>query len=487
MTSKEKAENFDDLDTLDEEQWGEDADPAAGLEAVDAPAQKGSARSGKKSSGGFFFGLILLALMGGGSWYAYQNDLIPGVKKGDFGLAKAPEAPSPDPSADVSLSEPAQVADSQPLESAELPPMPDSEDSGTITDSSQELTAEAQADPLQTGETASAPDSKAGPSDDVLTPFPVDDASGSGADLQPLELADSEAQDVPAVAEKDGMLLQDASSQLLDPEAKLADSSSEAQSELSPEVVAPSADTPEEPAPLDAESLDELTLSDQVDQTPTPAETPSVEALSDLSGKESKPEVDATAADDLDTSLPADSAPAELDSGSEPPVSAPEEAGSDLDLGLTEKTEAASPSVPVSSDAPAEKKDLTEQAAPSTQSPPPPEPDSAVKVPETEASPAAAQDKEDKVPPAAEAVEAKVEKKPDTASAPASPPKKVMPSPTWKLKSAQPGSAVLYDSRTGDVKTVEVGDRVSGIGKVKSISQVNGKWVVKGTSGKVSQ
>ncbi|MCC7160035.1 MAG: hypothetical protein IT281_10950, partial [Ignavibacteria bacterium] len=261
-----------------------------------------------------------------------------------------------------------------------------------------------------------------------------------------------------------------------------------------------SADTPEEPAPLegaseksgadlasDAESLDELTLGDQVDQTLTPAETPSAEALSDLSGKESTPGVDAMAADDLDTSLPADSALAELDSGSEPPVSAPEEAGSDLDLGLTEKTEAASPSVPVSSDAPAEKKDLTEQAAPSTQSPPPPEPDSVVKVPETEASPAAAQDKEHKVPPAAEAVEAKVEKKPDTASAPASPPKKVMPSPTWKLKSAQPGSAVLYDSRTGDVKTVEVGDRVSGIGKVKSISQVNGKWVVKGTSGKVSQ
>ena len=59
--------------------------------------------------------------------------------------------------------------------------------------------------------------------------------------------------------------------------------------------------------------------------------------------------------------------------------------------------------------------------------------------------------------------------------------------PKWKLRSAQPGSAVLYDSRTGGVKTVETGDVVKGLGRIKSISKVNGKWLVDGTQGDVRQ
>lgn len=72
------------------------------------------------------------------------------------------------------------------------------------------------------------------------------------------------------------------------------------------------------------------------------------------------------------------------------------------------------------------------------------------------------------------------------------PPKQeVLPKKTvivnWTLRSAQPGAAVLYDPSTGNMKSVEIGDRIEGIGKIKSIATENGKWVVRGSSGKVSQ
>jgi intracellular multiplication protein IcmG len=59
--------------------------------------------------------------------------------------------------------------------------------------------------------------------------------------------------------------------------------------------------------------------------------------------------------------------------------------------------------------------------------------------------------------------------------------------PIWKLRSARPGNAVIYDSRGREMKTVEVGDSVAGIGKIRSISVVNGKWVVQGSQGKIVQ
>ncbi len=65
-------------------------------------------------------------------------------------------------------------------------------------------------------------------------------------------------------------------------------------------------------------------------------------------------------------------------------------------------------------------------------------------------------------------------------------PKKTV-SVNWTLRSAQPGAAVLYDPSTGNMKSVEIGDRIEGIGKIQSIATENGKWVVRGSSGKVSQ
>lgn len=69
-------------------------------------------------------------------------------------------------------------------------------------------------------------------------------------------------------------------------------------------------------------------------------------------------------------------------------------------------------------------------------------------------------------------------KKPEAAS---------LPAPVWKLRSAQPGRAVIYEARRDEMKTVEIGDTVSGIGKILSISNASGKWVVQGTTGRVVQ
>ena len=57
----------------------------------------------------------------------------------------------------------------------------------------------------------------------------------------------------------------------------------------------------------------------------------------------------------------------------------------------------------------------------------------------------------------------------------------------WALRSAQSGKAVLYNNRSGETKSVETGYSVSGIGRITSISRINGKWVVKGSLGSISQ
>lgn len=57
----------------------------------------------------------------------------------------------------------------------------------------------------------------------------------------------------------------------------------------------------------------------------------------------------------------------------------------------------------------------------------------------------------------------------------------------WSLKSAGTGKAILSDRATGDLKTVRVGDVVSGLGRIVSISNSNSSWVVKGTLASVSE
>lgn len=57
----------------------------------------------------------------------------------------------------------------------------------------------------------------------------------------------------------------------------------------------------------------------------------------------------------------------------------------------------------------------------------------------------------------------------------------------WALRSAQPGNATLSPKGSNDLHRVEVGDTVAGLGRIQSIAQENGRWVVRGSKGTVSQ
>lgn len=57
----------------------------------------------------------------------------------------------------------------------------------------------------------------------------------------------------------------------------------------------------------------------------------------------------------------------------------------------------------------------------------------------------------------------------------------------WTLRGASIGEAYLADKNSSDVRTVKIGDTLNGLGRIHSIAVENGKWVVRGTNGSVSQ
>ncbi len=57
----------------------------------------------------------------------------------------------------------------------------------------------------------------------------------------------------------------------------------------------------------------------------------------------------------------------------------------------------------------------------------------------------------------------------------------------WVLRSAQPGMATLSETGSKDLKTVEIGTVLTGLGRIVTIQIENGLWVVRGTKGSVSQ
>lgn len=59
--------------------------------------------------------------------------------------------------------------------------------------------------------------------------------------------------------------------------------------------------------------------------------------------------------------------------------------------------------------------------------------------------------------------------------------------PVWVMRSAQEGKAVLADKNTGNSIRVEVGEAVSGLGVIQSITLDNGSWIVKGARGSVKR
>ena len=65
--------------------------------------------------------------------------------------------------------------------------------------------------------------------------------------------------------------------------------------------------------------------------------------------------------------------------------------------------------------------------------------------------------------------------------------KKIVPKTVWRLRSAQPGKAIVSPKGRDDTRSITVGSSLSGIGRVQSISNSSGKWVVTGTKGSISQ
>jgi hypothetical protein len=57
----------------------------------------------------------------------------------------------------------------------------------------------------------------------------------------------------------------------------------------------------------------------------------------------------------------------------------------------------------------------------------------------------------------------------------------------WQLRSAVDGAALLGRPNSSELKHVVVGDLVKGLGKITSIREQDGRWVVEGTDGSVSQ
>ena len=58
---------------------------------------------------------------------------------------------------------------------------------------------------------------------------------------------------------------------------------------------------------------------------------------------------------------------------------------------------------------------------------------------------------------------------------------------SWILRSATPNGATLGRSSTGELQRVAVGDVVNGLGRITSIGERNGRWVVQGSNGRVEE
>ncbi len=57
----------------------------------------------------------------------------------------------------------------------------------------------------------------------------------------------------------------------------------------------------------------------------------------------------------------------------------------------------------------------------------------------------------------------------------------------WVLRAAQPGKAWVSRPGEKDMQSLVVGDQLAGIGTIREIAFENGRWVVKGTRGRINQ
>ncbi|MEM9469339.1 MAG: hypothetical protein AAF988_04185 [Pseudomonadota bacterium] len=65
--------------------------------------------------------------------------------------------------------------------------------------------------------------------------------------------------------------------------------------------------------------------------------------------------------------------------------------------------------------------------------------------------------------------------------------KKQAPRIIWELKAAQPGKAWIAQKGSNEIKAVQVGDNLAGLGRVQSIENQAGQWVVRGSTQTIRQ
>ena len=58
---------------------------------------------------------------------------------------------------------------------------------------------------------------------------------------------------------------------------------------------------------------------------------------------------------------------------------------------------------------------------------------------------------------------------------------------SWVLRSAQPGTAMVAPKAGGDMRSVKVGDTLSGVGRIVAIEKNGSQWVVRGTNGTITR
>jgi len=57
----------------------------------------------------------------------------------------------------------------------------------------------------------------------------------------------------------------------------------------------------------------------------------------------------------------------------------------------------------------------------------------------------------------------------------------------WELRAAQPGKAWVSQSGRQDIRSIEVGDSLPGLGRITAVNYAAGRWIVQGTRGRLVQ
>lgn len=513
MSGKEKHENFDDdfdLDTIDEEEsWPSEnesfSDTTQGDQGESSLASEAEAEdSAEKKKGGSALGkilgaLIVLGLGAGGSIYAYQTGLLPAesvpkqirdllpppspsvsaqqdnqtppvalASENDTGALSAENQSTSDPDTseipvDATPSDPAL------LSSGDMPPMPDANAQASAQEGSE----------ISGQDSAVVSDSQ----DEVLTPMPGA-SEAKQSDLPPLVESQDGSIEISEVAEKDGGV--DPVVQSADGEIQTDVTVTQGISENISNQELPSTDTSAVTSAVtpsseidqakDSLASQEDALLEQTEKTVTeaPQANETVAVLPEATTEEKPEPVTNSQATDL--SVPEAqtdmlAAPKEAAAENLPEAIAEETATVSGDAPTVEQNKAQASISPVTKEG--TEKPSEESVASNN--------DTSIETPTSPSIPVETQVKET------------VQEKQQIATLESSAVEKkqvkpvTKPAPKWKLRSAQPGAAVIYDPQSGEMKNIEVGSKVAGIGKVKSISQVNGKWVVKGSAGKISQ